>query len=139
MRYVDASVEDLKLELGKYNSEYDAELLKKTFDFINKQYAEKKRESGKPFISHLLNVSTSLAEQHMDFTTICAGLTHDFLDNNLDQKKTLENLVGKDAANISEEAAKISEVIGRNFGKLNNDKLRLIILILANDIRTIFV
>ncbi|MEK6972708.1 MAG: HD domain-containing protein [archaeon] len=139
MRYVDASFEDLKLELGKYNSEYDAELLKKTFDFINKQYAEKKRESGKPFISHLLNVSTSLAEQHMDFTTICAGLTHDFLDNNLDQKKTLENLVGKDAANISEEAAKISEVIGRNFGKLNNDKLRLIILILANDIRTIFV
>lgn len=139
MRYADSPFEDLTLELEKYDPNYNSEHLKKIFDFISKYYAEKKRESGKPFISHLLNVSTILAKRHTDFTTICAGLTHDFLDNNFSQKKTLEAIAGEEIAEISEENAKISEVIERNFGKISNDKLRLIILILANDIRTIFV
>jgi AraC-like DNA-binding protein len=72
--------------LNENGTEYEPEKLRnlytKAFEFHQKQ----KRYSGEEYITHPLNVSIILADMGADFETVCAGLLHDAVDLEVEER-----------------------------------------------------
>lgn len=138
MQYKNKSFESL-MELVKEKKIGNVKFIEKTYNFVEKHYKEKKRESGAAFITHLLNVAYQLAEMDVDAETISSGLAHDFLDESFENKKILEKETSKTVARIVEEVANIDQVVIRNRGKIATKNLTNVLLANARDVRTLLV
>jgi GTP pyrophosphokinase len=70
---VDRFVEEVK----KLNPSVRSDLLRKAFEFADNAHRDQVRASGEKYVTHSINVALILAAQHMDSTTLAAGLLHD--------------------------------------------------------------
>ena len=64
-------------EIKEYNPHADLKLIEKAFKFSKNAHKGKKRDSGKSFFIHPLQVSRILMKLNVDSATICAALLHD--------------------------------------------------------------
>ncbi len=73
-------MEDLVAQIEKYNPEFDKQRIKQAYQFAQQVHQGQKRLSGKPFISHTLEVAKLVAKLKLDENSIIAALLHDVLD-----------------------------------------------------------
>ena len=59
----------------------DLELVRKAYEFSQKNHAGQSRASGEPYLVHPLGVAQVLAEMKMDAVAIAAGLLHDSVED----------------------------------------------------------
>ena len=68
-------------EIEEYNPHADLVLIEKAFRFSRNVHKGKKRESGKAFFIHPIQVSRILMKLNVDSATVCAALLHDVVED----------------------------------------------------------
>ena len=131
-------IEDVSIAPNQ-NSEEIKALLWKAYEFGSRYHEGQKRKSGKPYFSHCVAVATTLAKWKMDTTTIIAGLLHDTIEDTNATLKEINDLFGKDPAQLVEGLTKISEITYSSRKEKQVGNFMKMLLSVAQDMRVIII
>ena len=127
------------IQIESFNANINIPLIRKAYEFSDKAHAGQKRESGEPYITHCLEVAFILAEQHLDSTTIAAGLIHDVVE---DTPATIEDIrkeFGDEIALLVDGVTKLGQVKFLSREEEQVEFFRKMLLSMARDIRVILI
>ena len=127
------------IRIESFNANVNIPLIRKACEFSDRAHAGQKRQSGEPFIEHCLEVAFILAEQHMDSTTIAAGLVHDVVE---DTKIGIDHLraeFGDEIADLVDGVTKLGSVEFTSREEQQVEYFRKMLLTMARDIRVILI
>ncbi|HUP66481.1 MAG TPA: bifunctional (p)ppGpp synthetase/guanosine-3',5'-bis(diphosphate) 3'-pyrophosphohydrolase [Thermoanaerobaculia bacterium] len=131
--------EDILDKVEEYKPDFDEELLRRAYIFSAMAHKDQVRRSGEPYLVHPLNVAYILAEMKLDETSIAVGLLHDVIEDTLATKEKLEELFGKDVADIVEGLTKISRYAYVSREEEQAETFRKMILAMVSDLRVVLV
>jgi len=127
------------IQIESLNANINIELIKKAYEFSDRAHAGQTRSSGEPYVEHCLEVAFILAEQHMDSTTLAAGLLHDVVE---DTETTVEQLRREFDDEVAELVDGVTKLSGIRFSSREEQQVeyfRKMLLTMARDIRVILI
>lgn len=127
------------IKIESFNANVNIPLIRKAYEFSDKAHKGQKRRSGEPFIEHCLEVAFILAEQHMDSTTIAAGLVHDVVEDTDITLEQLRNEFDDEIADLVDGVTKIGAVPFNSREEQQVEYFRKMLLSMAKDIRVILI
>jgi GTP pyrophosphokinase len=127
------------IKIESFNANVNIPLIRKAYEFSDKAHMGQKRRSGEPFIEHCLEVAFILAEQHMDSTTIAAGLVHDVVEDTNITLEQLRNEFDDEIADLVDGVTKIGAVPFNSREEQQVEYFRKMLLSMAKDIRVILI
>lgn len=127
------------IHIESFNANVNVELLRRAYEFSDKSHAGQKRLSGEPYVEHCLEVGSILAEQHMDSTTIAAGLLHDVVEDTPVTVADLRTKFSEEIADLVDGVTKIGAVHYSSREEQQVDFFRKMLLSMARDIRVILI
>ncbi len=127
------------IKIESFNSNVNIPLIRKAYEFSNQAHDGQKRASGEPYIEHSLEVAFILAEQHMDSTTLAAGLVHDVVEDTDISVEDLRREFGDEVAELVEAVTKLGRVHFSSREEQQVDYFRKMLLTMAKDIRVILI
>jgi len=130
---------DITSELVSYNPNANITMVEKAYVYSAKVHQGQVRLSGLPYLSHPLEVAYLLTRMKMDVISVVAGLLHDTIEDTNVELSEIEQLFGKETANIVDGATKISKIHFNNTEELQAENIRKMILAMTTDIRVIMV
>lgn len=122
----------------KENPSFDLDLVKLAYEFAERAHSGQKRASGEDYITHPLAVAKRLAEEHLDQTTVVAGLLHDIPEDTSVTIEEVEKEFGSDVANIVRGVTKLGTIKYRGMERYA-ENLRKMFVAMAEDLRVVFV
>jgi len=131
--------DDILEKVSSTYQEKDITLLQKAYVFAAKAHKGQVRLSGEPYLSHPLEVTSMLADMHLDKTTLAAGLLHDVLEDTEVTPAEIKEVFGKEIAVLVEGVTKISRVHDASPEVSQAETIRKIILAMTDDLRVIFI
>lgn len=126
-------------QILKYNPNADIDLVRKSYVFSAKVHRGQTRLSGEPYLIHPLEVAGILTRLRMDAATISCGLLHDTLEDTLTTREELEELFGKDIAEMVDGVTKIGKVSYGSWKSGRAETFRKMLLAMSKDLRVILV
>src|SRR3989338_5911817 len=136
-------LEEIIDKISAYNPAADLELIKKAYIFSAKVHQGQVRLSGEPYLSHIIEVANTLANMHMDVTTIVAGILHDTVEDTLTTIDKIKELFGEDVAALVDGVTKIGKISFESKGASGEERqaenFRKMIIAMAKDIRVIMI
>ncbi|MCH9024122.1 MAG: bifunctional (p)ppGpp synthetase/guanosine-3',5'-bis(diphosphate) 3'-pyrophosphohydrolase [candidate division Zixibacteria bacterium] len=127
------------INIESYNANVNIPLIRKAYEFSDTAHKGQKRISGEPFVEHCLEVAFILAEQHMDSTTIAAGLVHDVVEDTDATIKDLNTEFGEEIAELVDGVTKIGAVKFQSREEQQVEYFRKMLLTMSRDIRVILI
>ncbi|HVP37112.1 MAG TPA: bifunctional (p)ppGpp synthetase/guanosine-3',5'-bis(diphosphate) 3'-pyrophosphohydrolase [Terriglobales bacterium] len=127
------------IRIESFNANVDVPLLRKAYEFSNNAHQGQFRESGDPYIQHCLEVAFILAEQHLDTSTIAAGMIHDVLEETKITLETIKQEFGEEVAMLVDGVTKIGELHFESAEEEQAEYYRKMLLSMAKDIRVIII
>ena len=121
-----------------YHPNADVDLIKKAYVFAAKAHQGQVRKSGDPYLIHPLEVSGLLADMKLDEFAICAGILHDTVEDTEATVEEIEQLFGRQVAEIVDGVTKLNIPFNNNFEK-QAENFRKMMVAMAKDIRVILV
>jgi len=117
----------------------DLELVRKAYEFSQKNHAGQTRASGEPYLVHPLGVAQVLAEMKMDAVAIAAGLLHDSVEDTSVTIVDIRKEFGEQVAHIGEGVTKISQIDFATREEQQAENLRKMMLAMVDDIRVVLI
>src|ERR1700724_1438812 len=117
----------------------DLELVRKAYEFSQKNHAGQSRASGEPYLVHPLGVAQVLAEMKMDAVAIAAGLLHDSVEDTSVTIVDIRKEFGEQVAHIVEGVTKISKIDFATREEQQAENLRKMMLAMVDDIRVVLI
>jgi guanosine-3',5'-bis(diphosphate) 3'-pyrophosphohydrolase len=117
----------------------DLELVRKAYEFSQKNHACQSRASGEPYLVHPLGVAQVLAEMKMDAVAIAAGLLHDSVEDTSVTIVDIRKEFGEQVAHIVEGVTKISQIDFASREEQQAENLRKMMLAMVDDIRVVLI
>jgi len=117
----------------------DLELVRKAYEFSQKNHAGQLRASGEPYLVHPLGVAQVLAEMKMDAVAISAGLLHDSVEDTSVTIVDIRKEFGEQVAHIVEGVTKISQIDFATREEQQAENLRKMMLAMVDDIRVVLI
>jgi GTP pyrophosphokinase len=114
------------------------EFIKKAFELAEKTHKGQKRESGEPYLSHVLATAEFIAEWGLDQTSIAAALLHDIVEDAGYSIEKIKSDFGEEVAFIVDGITKLGKIKYRGVER-QVENLRKMILALSQDLRVIIV
>ena len=108
-------------------------------DFATKSHAGIKRKSGEPYIIHPIAVCQILMDNHLDFSTLMAGLLHDVVEDTEITLEEIEKRFGKTVAKLVDGVTKIDKITLERENLTEDDSRKRLLLAMGEDIRVIFI
>ncbi|MGE5894834.1 MAG: RelA/SpoT family protein [bacterium] len=133
------TLEDLQSKILIYDPEADISLLRKAYHFSHEAHCSQKRIEGTPFIGHPLAVASILADMHMDYKVIIAGLLHDTVEDTGTKLDDITSIFGQEVAFLVGSLTKLSKMEFRTREDAQAENFRKMFLAMADDIRVIMV
>ncbi len=133
------SFKDLIKVIKKYNPESNIELIMKAYSFASKKHLKQIRESGHPYITHLVGAAGILANLKTDDETIAACLLHDTLEDTNTAEEELKENFGEDILNLIKGVTKISKLVLPDFKERQVESIRKMLIASTKDIRVILI
>ncbi|HWR82802.1 MAG TPA: bifunctional (p)ppGpp synthetase/guanosine-3',5'-bis(diphosphate) 3'-pyrophosphohydrolase [Candidatus Deferrimicrobium sp.] len=130
---------DFIIHVESFNANVDVALIRKAYEFSDQAHAGQKRQSGEPFIEHCLEVALILADQHMDSTTLVAGLIHDVVEDTPITVDTVREHFGAEVAELVDGVTKLGAVQFSSREEQQAEYFRKMLLTMARDIRVILI
>jgi GTP pyrophosphokinase len=127
------------IHIESFNANVNVPLIRQAYEFSDKAHAGQKRQSGEPYVEHCLEVASILAEQHMDSTTIAAGILHDVVEDTAVSVEDLRREFGDEVAELVDGVTKIGRVHYSSREEQQVDYFRKMLLSMARDIRIIII
>jgi guanosine-3',5'-bis(diphosphate) 3'-pyrophosphohydrolase len=117
----------------------DLELVRRAYEFSQKNHAGQTRASGEPYLVHPLSVAQVLAEMKMDAVAISAGLLHDSVEDTSVTIVDIRKEFGEQVAHIVEGVTKISQIDFATREEQQAENLRKMMLAMVDDIRVVLI
>src|SRR6266536_191127 len=117
----------------------DLELVRKAYEFSQKQHSGQQRASGEPYLVHPLEVALVLAEMKMDAVAVAAGLLHDSVEDTAVTIVYIRKEFGEQVAHIVEGVTKISKIDFSTREEQQAENLRKMMLAMVDDIRVVLI
>ena len=130
---------DITSNLLSYNPNANITVVEKAYVYSAKVHQGQVRLSGLPYLSHPLEVAYLLTKLKMDVISVAAGLLHDTIEDTDVELSEIEQLFGKETANIVDGVTKISKIQFNSTEELQAENIRKMILAMTTDIRVIMV
>ncbi|MDL1958572.1 MAG: bifunctional (p)ppGpp synthetase/guanosine-3',5'-bis(diphosphate) 3'-pyrophosphohydrolase [Deltaproteobacteria bacterium] len=130
---------DILDKIHSYLPDTDTSLVEKAYIYSAKVHAGQTRLSGEPYLSHPLATAHILAHLHLDLASIAAGLLHDTLEDTLASFEELEEMFGKDVAQIVDGVTKLSKIRFESRIQKQAENTRKMVLAMSKDIRVLLV
>ena len=129
-------------ELEERAQKVDRDRVAAAFDFADQAHGDQRRESGQPFISHVVEVCRillALLESRLDTTLACAALLHDVVEDTAITTADLEKRFGKEVAGLVEGVTKLSGLHFDSREAAQAENFRKMLLSMSRDLRVIFI
>ncbi|MFH1686212.1 MAG: bifunctional (p)ppGpp synthetase/guanosine-3',5'-bis(diphosphate) 3'-pyrophosphohydrolase [bacterium] len=127
------------IKIESFNSNVNIPLIRKAYEFSANAHDGQTRISGEPYVEHCLEVAFILAEQHMDSTTIAAGLVHDVVEDTDVTVEQLRQEFGDEVSELVNGVTKLGAVHFSSHEEQQVDYFRKMLLTMARDIRVIII
>ncbi len=125
--------------VSSYHPHPDLDIIRKAYVCSAKYHAGQIRKSGEPYLSHPLEVAKILAELKLDEASICTGLLHDTVEDTQATKEDIEELFGKDIANLVDGVTKLSQIKFYSTEEKQAENFRKMLVAISKDIRVLLV
>ena len=125
--------------IHSYLPDTDTSLVEKAYIYSAKVHAGQTRLSGEPYLSHPLATAYILTHLHLDLASIAAGLLHDTVEDTLASLEELEEMFGKDVAQIVDGVTKLSRIRFESQIQKQAENTRKMVLAMSKDIRVLLV
>lgn len=126
------------IEILKFPSAKDIELIKKAHDFAEEKHKDQKRDNGEPYFTHLFGTAKNLAELGVDAETISAGFLHDCIEDVGVKPEEIEKIFGKEILFLVEGVTKLGH-LQYTGTKRHSENLRKLFVAMAQDLRVIVI
>src|ERR1700721_1308771 len=117
----------------------DLAIIRKAYDYSQKNHAGQSRASGEPYLVHPLEVALVLAEMKMDPVAVAAGLLHDSVEDTSVTIVDIRKEFGEQVAHIVEGVTKISKIDFATREEQQAENLRKMMLAMVDDIRVVLI
>ncbi|MCP4354085.1 MAG: bifunctional (p)ppGpp synthetase/guanosine-3',5'-bis(diphosphate) 3'-pyrophosphohydrolase [Proteobacteria bacterium] len=125
--------------IQKYNPDANVALLNKAFVFSMMAHGNQTRASGEPYLTHPLEVAALLIDLHMDEETIATALLHDTIEDTIATFEEIEEIFGKDVADMVEGVTKLSKLNFDDKKIQQAENYRKLFLAMSTDIRVLLI
>lgn len=137
---LDLTYDKLRDKVNTYiKDEDDLKLLDQAYHYALEYHAGEKRLTGDDYITHPLHVTYILAETNADIATLCAGMLHDVMEDDDDNRDELISIFGSDVVEIIDGVTKINRLNFDGDKKSIIESHRKILVGLSEDVRVIIV
>lgn len=131
-----AFVKRVKKDIPR-TSGFDIGLIEKAYDFGEKAHTGQTRANGDDyFTGHCVPVAYHIIDLEMDTPLICAALLHDTIEDTETTSEDIEEIFGKDIANLVEGVSKLGKLKYRG-NERHVESLRKFFVSIANDMRVV--
>ena len=130
---------DLLKKIKQARPNEDLDLLRRAYQFSAQCHLRQVRLSGKPYLSHPLEVAHILADLRLDLPTIATALLHDVVE---DTGVTLEEIrqnFGEEVAHLEEGVTKVNKLDFVSREERQAENMRKMLLAMVDDLRVIFI
>jgi GTP pyrophosphokinase len=127
------------IRIEALNANVDIPLLRRAFEFSEAAHQGQKRASGEPFINHCIHVALILAEQHLDTSTLAAGLIHDVVEDTRYSIEAIRKEFGDEIALLVDGVTRMADVQFKSHAEEQVQYFRKMLLSMADDIRVIII
>src|SRR3954454_13838673 len=100
-------LQDLLEKVNTYHPAADLELVKRTYEFAAKAHDGQLRRSGDPYVVHPLGVAATIADLKLDVPSVCAGLLHDCVEDNIVTNDDITKTFGAEIAVLVDGVTKL--------------------------------
>ncbi len=123
------------------NNAEDRQLIQRAYEFAEHKHRGILRQSGEPYIHHLIEVAYILARLQAGPVTIAAGLLHDVVEDTAVTVDDIKEAFGEDVATIVDSLTKIQrlKLSHRENADKHAEDHRKIFIGMARDIRVIII
>src|ERR1700744_3692263 len=80
-RMLDPRLDELLEKLKKNRPSEDPWVVRRAYEIAAERHRDQVRNSGEPYLTHLLEVAHILADMRLDATTLTAALLHDVVED----------------------------------------------------------
>ena len=101
------TIEKIIEKVKQNNPNSNVDLIKKAYEFADKNHKDQVRVSGEHYIIHPLNVAYILADLELDDSTIAAALLHDVVEDTPITHEDIVNEFGEEIAEMVEGVTKL--------------------------------
>ena len=132
-------VEDLIALVRNYNPRCNADLIRLAYGFGREMHKGQFRHSGEEYFTHPVAVAAILTEQRLDDATIITALLHDTLEDTRATFDELEQLFGRDIAELVEGVTKLTNLQLSSVESKQAENFRKLLMAMSKDLRVILV
>jgi GTP pyrophosphokinase len=138
-RQLDARLEELLAKLRKNRPSEDPWVVRRAYEIAAERHRDQFRNSGEPYITHLLEVAHILADLRLDATTLSAAILHDVIEDTEFPVARIEERFGAEVARLVEGVTKISRLNMMAPEARQAENVRKMLLAMVNDVRVVLV
>ena len=120
----------------------DRDRLGACFDYAAQAHGDQRRDSGQPFLTHVVEVCRillDLLETRLDSTLACAALLHDVVEDTDVTPADVEKHFGREVAGLVEGVTKLSGLHFDSREAAQAENFRKMLLSMSRDLRVIFI
>jgi guanosine-3',5'-bis(diphosphate) 3'-pyrophosphohydrolase len=138
-RQLDARLDELLAKLRKNRPSEDPWMVRRAYEIAAERHRDQFRNSGDPYITHLLEVAHILADLRLDATTLSAAILHDVIEDTQFPVARIEERFGAEVARLVEGVTKISRLNMMAPEARQAENVRKMLLAMVNDVRVVLV
>lgn len=124
---------------SSYLSKDQIDRIQKAIVFAEEAHKGQYRKSGKPYITHPLDVAIILAEIEQDYETIIAGLLHDTVEDTPYTSKDILDRFGVQIQKMVDGVTKLGSFTFSTYEEAQAENYRKMLVAMAEDIRVIII
>jgi GTP diphosphokinase / guanosine-3',5'-bis(diphosphate) 3'-diphosphatase len=136
---IEALYQALEAKVRALRPKDDLTDLEKAFRFAVEKHGDQARDSGEPFVTHLLAVTDLLADMQMDNIGLVTGLLHDIVEDTGVKLEEIKDRFGDDVARCVDGVTKLRRIEKTSREERQAENLRKMLLAMTSDIRVIIV
>src|ERR1700687_5255073 len=138
-RQLDARLDELLAKLRQNRPSEDPWMVRRAYEIASERHRDQLRQSGDPYLTHLLEVAHILADMRMDATTLSAALLHDVIEDTEFPLSRIEERFGAETAHLVEGVTKIGRLNMMAPEARQAENVRKMLLAMVNDVRVVVV
>jgi len=139
VRQLNTRFEELLEKLRKNRPSEDPWMVRRAYEIATERHRAQFRQSGEPYLSHLLEVAHILADMRLDATTLTAALLHDAIEDTEYPVSRIEERFGKEVAHLVEGVTKIGRLNMMAPETRQAETVRKMLLAMVHDVRVVLV
>lgn len=121
-----------------YTKEHQQKI-SEVLDFATKKHEGQRRVSGEPYITHPIAVANILLDLGMDYSSVCAALLHDVLEDTDTTEEELRERFGDTITELVLGVTKLKKITFTSKEQEQAENFRRMFFAMAKDIRVLII